>query len=590
MPSWIVYGFQFVAIGAWTAYAVVYFEAMGIDIALIGVLAAVPAVVAILASPAWGLVADRMGDMRVPYLVAALWAALAAVGLATAPGMPWLAVAVLMLSLGAAGLTPLIDARTIQRLWPRRERFGQARVAGSIAFMAGTIGTGILVAASDLRVMFMVYAVAMTAAGIAAVALLGRPRGARKVGGVGPRAATGLLRLPGLALFFAGSCVMWTAAVGSMTLFSLRIIELGGDTRLVGIGWATSALFEVPMMILFARFAARIGVERLIVVGALLFVVRAATWTVADSPLTFIAFTALGGSGYALAMVGNHQLRGGARARASAGDGPGPVREHGVRHRDDRRSHHGWTGGRNRRAVGGVSGGRRDRRSGCRDGLGGDRPEAGRGQPGEGPARDVGRGSGPRHGLPHGRSVRGAAGARLGRSRRPPGRSRRPPTGVARGSGTPPPAGRLIARHPSPPRRAATPAGPGTPRAAAPGHARTADRLPRATPGVATRPCAGPLGGPFDASGRRFARCRGHMAGTHVRGVRCVRWKPPSVDPRRRMGRQAAAHRERGRGIPQGTRSLSMRRTSSISAARDSSARPATTSSSASMSGSARDT
>ena len=58
------------------------------------------------------------------------------------------------------------------------------------------------------------------------------------------------------------------------------------------------------MMILFARFAVRIGVERLIVVGALLFVVRAATWTVADSPLTFIAFTSLGGSGYALAMVG----------------------------------------------------------------------------------------------------------------------------------------------------------------------------------------------------------------------------------------------------------------------------------------------
>ncbi len=304
MPSWVVYGFQFVAIGAWTAYAAVYFEALGIDIAIIGVLAAVPAAVAIPASPAWGLVADRLGDMRVPYLVAAIWAALAGVGLATAPGMPWLALAVLMLSIGTAGLAPLIDARTIQRLWPQRERFGQARVAGSISFMVGTIGTGILIAASDLQMLFVVYAVAMAGAGIAAMALLGRPRGVPRVGGVGPGAATGLLRLPGLALFFAGSCVMWTAGVGSMTLFSLRIVELGGDLRLVGIGWATSALFEVPMMILFARFAGRIGVERLIVIGALLFVVRAVFWTVADDPLTFIAFTSLGGSGYALAMVG----------------------------------------------------------------------------------------------------------------------------------------------------------------------------------------------------------------------------------------------------------------------------------------------
>ena len=65
-----MYGFQFLAIGAWNAYATVYFEARGLPLALIGVLAAVPAAVAIVASPAWGLVADRLGDMRPPYLVA----------------------------------------------------------------------------------------------------------------------------------------------------------------------------------------------------------------------------------------------------------------------------------------------------------------------------------------------------------------------------------------------------------------------------------------------------------------------------------------------------------------------------------------
>ncbi len=250
--------------------------------------------------------------MRVPYLVAAIWAALAAVGLAIAPGMPWLAI-VLMLSVGAAGLTPLVDARTIQRLWPRRERFGQARVAGSFAFMAGTIGTGILIAHSDLQVQFVVYAVAMTGAGIAAVTLLGRPRGAPGWAALGPGAATGLLRLPGLALFFAGSCVMWTAAVGSMTLFSLRIVELGGDTQLVGIGWATSALFEVPMMILFARFARRIGVERLIVIGALLFVIRAAMLDARRQPPGAHRLHALGGDRVHAGDGGHHELRGGAR-------------------------------------------------------------------------------------------------------------------------------------------------------------------------------------------------------------------------------------------------------------------------------------
>ena len=205
VPSWVVYAFQFVAVGAWTAYVAVYFEALGVDLAVIGVLAAVPSVVAILVAPAWGLVADRLGDMRGPYLVAALWAALAAVGLAMAPAMPWLAVAVLVLSVGAAGLTPLLDARTMQRLWPRRERFGQARVAGSIAFMVGTIGTGVLVAASDLRAMFVVYAAAIAGAGIAAVALLAAAQGSG--GAAWDRGPRGSPAPPGLGLFFVGSIV-----------------------------------------------------------------------------------------------------------------------------------------------------------------------------------------------------------------------------------------------------------------------------------------------------------------------------------------------------------------------------------------------
>ena len=36
---------------------------------LIGVLAAIPAVVAIVAAPAWGLVADRLGDVRAPLVL-----------------------------------------------------------------------------------------------------------------------------------------------------------------------------------------------------------------------------------------------------------------------------------------------------------------------------------------------------------------------------------------------------------------------------------------------------------------------------------------------------------------------------------------
>jgi PPP family 3-phenylpropionic acid transporter len=306
-PSWVVYGFQFLAIGAWNAYATVYFEELGLPISLIGVLSAVPAAIAILASPAWGLVADRLNDMRPPYLVASIIAASSGFVIAAGLGPAGVLLGVLGLSIGAAGMSPLIDARTVQRLWPHRERFGQARVAGSLAFAAGSFLTGLIVARSGIGSMFLVYGAAMAAAGVAAVLLLGKPGeagDARRVANVGPLAAIGLLRQPGLGLFLVASAVVWTASTGAMALFSLRILELGGDATVIGIGWAVTALLEAPFMILFPRLARRVAVERLIVIGTLLFVVRSIAWSLAGDPETVIALTVLGSTGYALVLVG----------------------------------------------------------------------------------------------------------------------------------------------------------------------------------------------------------------------------------------------------------------------------------------------
>ncbi|HEX5826629.1 MAG TPA: MFS transporter, partial [Candidatus Limnocylindrales bacterium] len=107
-----------------------------------------------------------------------------------------------------------------------------------------------------------------------------------------------------LVLFFAGSVFVWTSAVGTMTLFSLRIIELGGDSALAATGWAINALWEVPFMLGFARFARRFRVEHLIVIGAVLFVIRGVLWTLSPTPLLLIAFTVVGAAAFAFVLVG----------------------------------------------------------------------------------------------------------------------------------------------------------------------------------------------------------------------------------------------------------------------------------------------
>jgi PPP family 3-phenylpropionic acid transporter len=269
------------------------------------VLAAVPSLVAIVAAPAWGVVADRMGDMRPPYLAGALWAAATALLLVLGPSMPWLALIVVAVAIGVSGLTPLVDARTVQRLGRDRDRFGQARVWGSISFMVSGIVVGAFLDVIGLRGMFFVYSAALVASAVAAYALLGRPVRGIHMGGIGPSVALDLLRAPGMLLFFIGTAVAWTSNGMVLTLLSLRIVELGGANSLVGIGWAVNAALEIPMMlVVFPWLARRVRVERLIVAGIAIYGVRSALWALAQDPTAFVLVGGISGIGFTLLLVG----------------------------------------------------------------------------------------------------------------------------------------------------------------------------------------------------------------------------------------------------------------------------------------------
>ena len=97
---------------------------------------------------------------------------------------------------------------------------------------------------------------------------------------------------------------MWVAATGVMAFFSLRLIELGGDARLVGIGWAANAVLEIPTMLAYRRIVGRVRVQWLLVAGAAIFVVRAGLFAVTGSAMGLVVGAALGGVGFGLFLVG----------------------------------------------------------------------------------------------------------------------------------------------------------------------------------------------------------------------------------------------------------------------------------------------
>jgi PPP family 3-phenylpropionic acid transporter len=315
----IVYALLFGAVAAYAPYIAVYLRSTGLELETVGLLIALQAAVSLVAAPIWGAIADRRGDVRGPILVASLVAAGAAVLIAVVTGPLLLAASIALLATGMAGIIPMVDSRAV-RLVGQRERFGRARAWGSAAFIVIAIATGATIGRFGPAGMFALYGPLLVATGLAAFALLRLPGDDRsgrspqtRLRGGGTRAALSAfslstimaaVRQPIIGRFFVGSVIVWTAFATLQTFVSLRVIQLGGDATAVGATWSVGALVEIPLMFAFPNLARRFGAERLLIVGAIAFGLRAAAVALVSTPWLVVAVSPLAGVGFAFFYVG----------------------------------------------------------------------------------------------------------------------------------------------------------------------------------------------------------------------------------------------------------------------------------------------
>jgi PPP family 3-phenylpropionic acid transporter len=314
----IVYALLFGGVAAYVPYIAIYLRSSGLDLGTVGLLIALQATITLAAAPTWGALADGLGDVRAPILAAALLAAGAAVLLAVAREPLALTVSIVLLASGTAGIIPMVDSKAV-RMVGQRDRFGRARAWGSAAFIVIAFATGAAIGRFGPVGMFVLYAPMLVATGLAAYALLRMPgedrasrsparrsRG-RMAGALSAFSLTtivGAIRQPIIGRFFVGSVVVWTAFATLQTFISLRVVQLGGDATVVGATWSTAALTEIPLMFAFPNLARRFGVERLVIVGAIAFGLRAAAVAIVTSPWAVVAASPLGGIGFAFFYVG----------------------------------------------------------------------------------------------------------------------------------------------------------------------------------------------------------------------------------------------------------------------------------------------
>ena len=310
----LAYLVYYAALGALFPYLPVYLRELGLTFEQIGLLTAVQAAIQLALAPVWGGLADRFPRTRVTLPLAALVAAAGAAVMFLASDFSAVLIGSLILFGGSAGIAPTLDARTLETLGPsQRGRFGEVRAFGSLAFVASTVALGFVLDADGARSLFWVYVpfLISTAIVTAAIPRHGTTRSVNLLRGAGD-----FLRARGVALFLGGFTVVWAALAALNAFYSIQVVALGGSTGLVGIAWAFGAIVEVPYMYAFPRIAARFGTERLVVMGATAFALRALLAALAADPFFLVLIAPLEGFGFASVFVGGVTL---ISARAPAG-------------------------------------------------------------------------------------------------------------------------------------------------------------------------------------------------------------------------------------------------------------------------------
>ena len=298
----LAYLVYFGAIGAAYPYLPVFYRDLGLTFAEIGLLTAIQAATQLALGPIWGGLMDRFPSVGLTLPLAAAVASAGGFILFLASDFASSLAGSILLFAGLAGIGPTLDARTLETLGPQgRDRYGQVRAFGSLAFVIVTLGVGVLLELRGSRSLFWVYlpGLAATALVTATIRRRGTMRSVSMLRGAGE-----VLRAPGIVWFLAGFTIVWTALTAVNAFYSIQIVALGGNTGLVGFTWAFGAVIEVPLMYLFPRLAVRFGTERLMVLGAVAFFLRALLASLVTDPLALVLIAPLEGTGFACAFVG----------------------------------------------------------------------------------------------------------------------------------------------------------------------------------------------------------------------------------------------------------------------------------------------
>src|SRR5262245_36285563 len=251
----IFYAALFAALGVQLPFLPVWLAARGLDASAIGVVLALPMIVRVLAIPIATRSADRHDALRLAIVIAATTALLGYGGLAFAQGVVAIAIVFTLASVAYTPIMPLADAYALRGLARLDRAYGPVRLWGSAAFIAGSLGAGVLLDLMPARDLIWLVVAALVVTAVAALSLA--PLAPREASAHArpPSSAQALLRDPAFLTAAAAAGLIQASHAVYYGFSALAWQAAGLDGTAIGALWALAVVAEIVLFAVSGRLA-----------------------------------------------------------------------------------------------------------------------------------------------------------------------------------------------------------------------------------------------------------------------------------------------------------------------------------------------
>ncbi|MCS6826967.1 MAG: MFS transporter [Caldilinea sp.] len=287
----------FAAIGALAPFFNIHLSNQGLSGAQIGLLGSIPPIIALLANPFWGAIADRWQIHQQVLALCALGAGLLTLPFLWVSGFWPLLLLVILMIFFRAPVPSLLDSAVIDMAARTGAGYGRQRLFGSIGFVAFSYGLGRLLSPRDMDAIFWLHGLLLAVVCAGLSLLLPIERLASR-----PKLLSGLAQLwrqPGYPNFLLMNVLMGAGAASFIGFIGLHLLALGGSEAEVGMVYALNAVTEIPILFIGSLLLARVRTKALIAIGLVGFAAVYIVMALSPAPIYILSVAPLLGVLYA---------------------------------------------------------------------------------------------------------------------------------------------------------------------------------------------------------------------------------------------------------------------------------------------------